>query len=149
MSGSVVYLYMYIIEIFDISLFYIILLLVYLFLFLFLSLLLISLILLFIFRYFSSFVSDILCAFVYLSFFEFFAWDCHDSMDVVYNSLGFIIGYYLNKCYFENNDYTLTNAIYISMTVAFILIFIMFDKVKQYQKSIETYHATNTIENVT
>jgi hypothetical protein len=42
------------------------------------------------------------------AFFEYFEkmkWECHDGLDVIFNSFGFIIGYLLNKIYEIHNKF--------------------------------------------
>jgi hypothetical protein len=68
--------------------------------------------------------------------FEYFKWECHDAIDVIYNSIGFGIGYYLNYLYFKNNyDFNKSIIIWIFLTI--LLILLMFNVVKKYQYKID------------
>ena len=69
-------------------------------------------------------------------YFEKVKWDCHDGLDVIFNSFGFIIGYLLNKFILKNNEKLLNKSIitFILSTIVFILI--MIKQIKIYQNKI-------------
>jgi hypothetical protein len=64
--------------------------------------------------------------------FEYFKWGCHDIVDVLYNSLGFFIGYYLNGLYLTRNNYNASIFVWLAITVA--LFGIVFYNVHENQK---------------
>jgi uncharacterized protein YacL len=60
--------------------------------------------------------------------------DCHDALDVIFNSIGFVIGYHINKYIFKQKiKNPIEKSIYAFIIILIITFLIMFYKVKNYQ----------------
>jgi hypothetical protein len=69
-------------------------------------------------------------------YFEKMKWDCHDGLDVIFNSFGFGIGYFLNKLIFKNNGNIMKKSIISFILLTIVLLLVMIQRIQLYQKKI-------------
>ena len=70
-------------------------------------------------------------------YFENLQWDCHDALDVAFNSFGFGIGYVLNKIIFKNSMEMLGKSIIFVVLLLIIMFITMFNNIKKYQNELK------------